>query len=161
MCLTLAGVVAPYVVDGPMTGAIFLAYVQQILAPSLKTGDILVLDNVAFHKVAGIREAIEARGARLLYLPPYSPDLNPIEKAFSKLKAFRPELTNGSDLRHKRTNVERRNFGAVGKHMNSVVPQFWGRVPQKLPWKLYGKPCRIGRLCGNQREEVFRCSLID
>ena len=88
MCLTLAGVVAPYVVDGPMTGAIFLAYVQQILAPSLKTGDILVLDNVAFHKVAGIREAIEARGARLLYLPPYSPDLNPIEKAFSKLKAF-------------------------------------------------------------------------
>jgi len=88
MCLTLAGVVAPYVVDGPMTGAIFLAYVQQILAPSLKTGDILVLDNVAFHKVAGIREVIEARGARLLYLPPYSPDLNPIEKAFSKLKAF-------------------------------------------------------------------------
>jgi len=88
MCLTLAGVVAPYVVDGPMTGAIFLAYVQQILAPSLKTGDILVLDNVAFHKVAGIREVIEARGARLLYLPPYSPDINPIEKAFSKLKAF-------------------------------------------------------------------------
>jgi transposase len=88
MCLTLAGVVAPYVFDGPMTGAIFLAYVRQILAPNLKTGDILVLDNVAFHKVAGVREAIEARGARLLYLPPYSPDLNPIEKAFSKLKAF-------------------------------------------------------------------------
>lgn len=88
MCLTLTGVVAPYVVDGPMTGAIFLAYVRQILAPCLNTGDILVMDNVAFHKVAGVREAIEARGARLLYLPAYSPDLNPIEKAFSKLKAF-------------------------------------------------------------------------
>ena len=71
-----------------MTGAIFLAYVRQILAPCLNTGDILVIDNVAFHKVAGVREAIEARGARLLYLPAYSPDLNPIEKAFSKLKAF-------------------------------------------------------------------------
>lgn len=88
MCLTLAGIVAPYVIDGPMTGAIFLVYVQQVLAPSLKPGDILVLDNVPFHKAAGVRDAIEARGARLLYLPPYSPDLNPIEKAFSKLKAY-------------------------------------------------------------------------
>ena len=88
MCLTLAGVVAPYVLDGPMTGAVFLDYVEQILAPCLKNGDIIVMDNVAFHKVAGVREAIEARGASLRYLPPYSPDLNPIEKAFSKLKAF-------------------------------------------------------------------------
>ena len=88
MCLALAGVVAPYVIDGAMNGETFLAYVQQILAPCLTKGDILVLDNVPFHKVAGVREAIEARGARLLYLPPYSPDLNPIEKAFSKIKSF-------------------------------------------------------------------------
>ena len=88
MCLALTGVVAPYVIDGAMNGELFLFYVQQILAPCLSKGDILVLDNVPFHKVAGVREAVEARGARLLYLPPYSPDLNPIEKAFSKIKSF-------------------------------------------------------------------------
>ena len=76
MCLTLAGIVAPFVIDGAMNGLSFLAYVQNILAPALRAGDILVMDNVSFHKVAGVREAIEARGARLLYLPPYSPDLN-------------------------------------------------------------------------------------
>lgn len=88
MGLTLSGVIAPYVMDGAMNGRTFLAYVQQMLAPALKAGDILVLDNVAFHKVAGVREAIEARGARVLYLPPYSPDLNPIEQAFFKIKEF-------------------------------------------------------------------------
>jgi len=68
-----------------MTGDVFLQYIKQILAPTLTAGDIVVMDNVATHKVAGIREAIEARGATLLYLPPYSPDLNPIEKAFAKI----------------------------------------------------------------------------
>ena len=63
-------------------------YVEQILAPTLRAGDIVVMDNVSIHKVAGVREAIEARGARLLYLPPYSPDLNPIEQFFSKLKSL-------------------------------------------------------------------------
>jgi transposase len=85
LCLT--GITAPYVMDGAMTGGVFLQYIKQILAPTLMAGDIVVLDNVATHKVAGIREAIEARGATLLYLPPYSPDLNPIEKAFAKIKA--------------------------------------------------------------------------
>ena len=85
LCLT--GITAPYVMDGAMTGAVFLQYVKQILAPTLTAGNIVVMDNVATHKVAGIREAIEARGATLLYLPPYSPDLNPIEKAFAKIKA--------------------------------------------------------------------------
>lgn len=79
---------APCVIDGPMNGAMFLAYVEQILAPTLKPGDIVILDNLAAHKVAGVREAIEATGARLLYLPPYSPDLNPIEQLFAKLKAL-------------------------------------------------------------------------
>src|SRR5262245_57714626 len=66
-----------------MNGDIFRAYVEQILAPTLKPGDIVILDNLASHKVAGVREAIEARGAGLVYLPPYSPDLNPIEQAFA------------------------------------------------------------------------------
>ena len=83
----LAGIVA-HIVDGAMTGTIFLAYVLQVLAPDLKAGDIVVMDNLSSHKVAGVREAIEAKGARLIYLPPYSPDLNPIEQAFSKIKSF-------------------------------------------------------------------------
>jgi transposase len=79
---------APCVIDGPMNGNTFLAYVEQILAPSLKPGDIVVLDNLSAHKVAGVREAVEAAGARLLYLPPYSPDFNPIEQLFAKIKAL-------------------------------------------------------------------------
>lgn len=79
---------APCVIDGPMNGNAFLAYVEQVLAPTLKPGDIVVLDNLSAHKVPGVREAIEATGARLLYLPPYSPDFNPIEQLFAKLKAL-------------------------------------------------------------------------
>ena len=79
---------APCVIDGPMNGNTFLAYVEQILAPSLKPGDIVVLDNLSAHKVARVREAVEAAGARLLYLPPYSPDFNPIEQLFAKIKAL-------------------------------------------------------------------------
>jgi len=78
--------VAPLVLDGAMNGASFLAYVEQMLAPTLRPGDIVVLDNLGSHKVAGVRQGIAARGASLLSLPPYSPDLNPIELAFSKLK---------------------------------------------------------------------------
>ena len=85
LCLT--GITAPYVMDGAMTGDVFPQYIKQVLAPTLTSGDIVVMDNVATHKVAGIREAIEARGATPLYLPPYSPDLNPIEKAFARIKA--------------------------------------------------------------------------
>jgi transposase len=80
------GLVAPLVVDGAMNGAIFRAYVEQQLAPTLRRGDLVVLDNLSAHKVAGVREAIEAAGAQVAYLPPYSPDLNPIELVFSKLK---------------------------------------------------------------------------
>lgn len=79
---------APCVIDGPMNGNAFLAYVEQVLAPTLKLGDIVVLDNLSAHKVPGVRDAIEATGARLLYLPPYSPDFNPIEQLFAKLKAL-------------------------------------------------------------------------
>ena len=84
--LRLDGLSAPLVLDGPIDGETFRAYVEQFLAPTLSPGDIVVMDNLGSHKVVGVREAIEARGATLLYLPPYSPDLNPIEQAFAKLK---------------------------------------------------------------------------
>jgi transposase len=74
--------------DGPVTGERFRAYVAETLVPALRSGDTVILDNLGAHKVAGVREAIEAAGARLLYLPPYSPDFNPIELAFAKLKAL-------------------------------------------------------------------------
>ena len=82
------GLTAPLVIDGPINGDWFLSYVEQVLAPTLSEGDIVIMDNLPAHKVTGIREAIEARDARLLYLPAYSPDLNPIEQAFAKLKAL-------------------------------------------------------------------------
>ena len=79
---------APMVVGEPMDGEMFLAWVQQFLCPTLQPGDIVILDNLSSHKVAGVRQAIASVGATLLYLPPYSPDLNPIEKLFAKLKAL-------------------------------------------------------------------------
>ena len=84
--LRAEGIIAPLTVEGPINGPLFRAWVEQHLAPALKPGDIVVMDNLSSHKVVGIREAIEAVGAELRYLPPYSPDLNPIELVFSKLK---------------------------------------------------------------------------
>ena len=81
-------VTAPCVIDGAINGETFVAYVEQFLVPTLAPGDIVVMDNLGSHKVAGVRQAIEAVGATLLYLPPYSPDLNPIEQFFAKLKAL-------------------------------------------------------------------------
>ena len=75
-------------IEGGTDGAVFRTYVEQVLAPRLRPGQLVVMDNLKAHKVAGIREAIEARGARLQYLPPYSPELSPIELAWSKVKAF-------------------------------------------------------------------------
>lgn len=86
--LRLSGMTAPMVLDGAMNGPAFLAYVEQVLVPTLSPGDIVVMDNLPAHKSAGVRTAIEAAGASLRLLPPYSPDFNPIELAFSKLKAL-------------------------------------------------------------------------
>jgi len=86
--LRLGGMTAPWVLDGPMNGEAFLVYVQKVLVPTLRPGDIVVMDNLPAHKVAGVRTAIEAAGACRRLLPPYSPDLNPIENAFAKLKAL-------------------------------------------------------------------------
>ena len=80
--------VAPMVLDGPINGAAFQAYVEQVLVPELKRGDTVIIDNLGSHKGAGVRASIEAAGAKLLYLPPHSPDFNPIENAFAKLKAL-------------------------------------------------------------------------
>jgi transposase len=86
--LRLTGMTAPMVLDGPMTGEWFQAYVEQVLAPTLRPGDIVILDNLPAHNIVGARSAIEAVGASMRFLPPYSPDFNPIENAFAKLKAF-------------------------------------------------------------------------
>lgn len=86
--LRMDGITAPWCLDRPMTGDAFKTYLETQLAPSLKPGDIVICDNLAAHKVAGVKEIIEAAGAKILYLPPYSPDLNPIEQAFAKLKAL-------------------------------------------------------------------------
>jgi transposase len=112
--LRLRGMIAPFVLDGAMNGSLFLAYVKQCLVPALKRRDIVVMDNLPVHKVAGVREAIEAAGAILLYLPPYSPDLNPIEMAFSKLKA------------HLRKAAERTIAGLlrrIGRVVKAFTPQ--------------------------------------
>lgn len=97
--LRSTGLVAPLVLDGPINGPAFLAYVEQFLAPTLRPGDVVVMDNLSAHKVAGVTEAIRRVGASVLYLPPYSPDLNPIEQAFAKLKA----LLRGAAARTKET----------------------------------------------------------
>jgi len=86
--LRLRGLCAPWLLDGPMNGEAFLVYARQVLGPELHPDDLVVCDNLSCHRSAGVREAIESTGAQLLYLPPYSPDLNPIEMAFSKLKAL-------------------------------------------------------------------------
>ena len=85
--LRVDGLTANYVMDGAMNGVYFLAYVEQVLVPTLRKGDIVFVDNLPAHKVAGVEEVIEAAGATLRFLPAYSPDLNPIEQVFSKLKA--------------------------------------------------------------------------
>ena len=112
--LRLTGMVAPMVLDGPINGVWFQAYVDQVLVPTLSPGDIVIMDNLGSHKRPGIRAAIEGAGARLIYLPPYSPDFNPIENAFSKLKA------------HLRKAAERTVEGLrnrIGASLPSFTPQ--------------------------------------
>jgi transposase len=97
--LRIDGFIAPMVVDGAINGELFQAYVEQILVPELRLGDVVVMDNLSSHMVAGVRRAIEGAGCQLLYLPPYSPDFNPIENAFSKLKRL---LRTAAERTHER-----------------------------------------------------------
>ena len=101
---------APLVLDGPINGAAFLAWVQQFLVPTLAPGDRVVMDNLSSHKIAGVKEAIEAAGASLAYLPPYSPDLNPIEMMFSKLKALLRKAAERYDSLSPRTTIIRKKW---------------------------------------------------
>ena len=102
------------VLDGPMHGAAFKAWIEQMLAPTLKPGDIVIMDNLPAHRVAGIREAIVAKRANLLYLPPYSPDFNPIEMVFSKLKAH---------LRKAATRTVEDLWRAIAAALDTLTPQ--------------------------------------
>jgi transposase len=108
-----SGIVAPLVLDGPMTGPAFCAYVEQFLAPTLEPGDVVVLDNLAAHKVKGVRQAIAAAGASILYLPPYSPALNPVEPLFAKLKAL---------LRKAAARTKDELWQTIGRLLASVPP---------------------------------------
>ena len=101
------------VLDGPMFGNAFIAYVEQVLVPELSEGDIVIMDNLPAHKVKGVRQAIEKAGATLLYLPPYSPDFNPIEMAFSKLKAI---------LRKAAARTITELWDVIGKAINQFKP---------------------------------------
>ncbi len=86
--LSFSGIEAPMTVNGAVDAIVFKVYVEEVLCPTLKEGDIVVMDNLSVHKVSGVKKLIEACGARLVYLPPYSPDLNPIEKCWSKIKTY-------------------------------------------------------------------------
>ena len=105
---------APMTIDGALDGASFLAYVEQVLAPTLSAGETVLMDNVRTHKVAGVKEAIEAKGAHLVYLPPYSPDFDPIEELFSKIKSI---------LRRIAARTVDALEAAVGEALQSFTPQ--------------------------------------
>ena len=104
--LTLRGMIAPFLLAGPINRVAFTAYVEQVLVPDLRPGDIVIMDNLSSHKAPVIREMIQAAGANLLFLPPYSPDFNPIEMAFSKLKAL---------LRKAATRTKETLWDAIGR----------------------------------------------
>jgi transposase len=111
--LRVDGMTAPYVLDGAMDGLAFLAYVEQVLVPTLKKRDIVLMDNVRTHRVAGVSEAIEAAGAQLRYLPAYSPDLNAIENAYAKIK---------SDLRKGAARTVDALWKLVGRSVKAIAP---------------------------------------
>lgn len=108
------GITAPCVFDGPINGERFLAWVEQSLVPTLKHGDIVIMDNLSSHKSAAVRQAIRGAGARLFFLPPYSPDLNPIEQVFSKLKRL---------LRRAEERTQEATWRRIGKLLDHFSPQ--------------------------------------
>jgi transposase len=111
--IRLSGVIAPMVIDGPMDSLVFRGYVERVLSPMLCRGDIVVMDNLGSHKTAGVQEAIDAVGACLCYLPPYSPDFNPIEPMWSKVKRI---------VRSCAARTSRSLLGAIGKGLRTVTP---------------------------------------
>ena len=126
--LRLSGMTAPMVLDGPMNGPAFLAYTEQMLAPTLRQGDTVIMDNLPAHKVAGVRAAITPKGAHLHLLPPYSPDFNPIENAFSKLKAL------------------------LRKAAARTIPDLWTAVADALPQFTPAECANYFTACGYEPE---------
>ncbi len=121
--MSLRGMIATMTIEAATDADIFLAYLDQILCPALRPGDVVVMDNLSSHKVAGVRERIEAAGAELLYLPPYSPDLNPIEKAWAKLKQL---------LRTAKARTAEALEQAIAELLPAIRPQdaeAWFRTP--------------------------------
>ena len=112
--IRLDGIVTALSIDGATDGELFLPFTEQLLAPALRAGDVVVMDNLSAHKVAGVREAIEAVGASLLYLPPYSRDLNPIEKCWSKVKHF---------LRSEGARAKEALYQALARGFDWVAPK--------------------------------------
>jgi len=112
--LRASGIIAPCVLDGPMNGEMFRAYVEQVLAPALQPGDVVVLNNLPAHKIAGAAAAIRAAGASLLPLPAYSPDLNPIEQVFAKLKAL---------LRKAAARTQDALWTTIGQTLDDFTPE--------------------------------------
>jgi transposase len=111
--LRLTGMTAPMVLDGPMTGEWFLAYTEQVLVPTLRQGDVVILDNLPAHKGIAVRDAVEAAGATLLFLPTYSPDFNPIENAFAKLKTL---------LRKAAARTVEQLWRVIGESLDAFTP---------------------------------------
>jgi transposase len=126
--LRLDGFTAPRVTVGPLNGDLFLSYVREFLGPTLKPGDQVIWDNLSVHQVRGVREAIEARGASLKLLPPYSPDFNPIEQAFSKLKAW---------LRKVGRRTTETLWESIGEALTHLTPAECANyfVTQAIPYK--------------------------
>ena len=125
--LRLTGMTAPMVLDGPMNGVAFRAYVEQVLVPELRPGDIVIMDNLGSHKSAAIRHTIRAAGARIWFLPPYSPDLNPIEQAFAKIKHW---------MRHAQKRTIEDTWRHLGHLVGTIKPDEWPTIsttPDMLP----------------------------
>lgn len=112
--MTAEGLLATMTIESPTDGDVFLAYVDQVLCPRLQPGQVVIMDNLAAHKVVGVRERIEAAGAQLLYLPPYSPDFNPIEKCWSKIKQL---------LRSAKARTREVLEAAVAEALAAITPQ--------------------------------------
>lgn len=111
--LRIEGVTAPFVIDGPINGEIFRLYVERVLVPTLRPGDIVVMDNLGSHKGKAVRSSIQSKGARLWFLPPYSPDLNPIEQVFAKLKHM---------LRKAQDRSVERSWARIGELLRAFQP---------------------------------------
>jgi transposase len=121
--MSLRGMIATMTIEAATDAEIFLAYLEHVLCPVLRPGDVVIMDNLSSHKVSGVRECIEAAGAELLYLPPYSPDLNPIEKAWAKLKQL---------LRTAKARTAETLEQAIADHLPDITPQdaqAWFRTP--------------------------------